>query len=251
MKHLTEEELIEHHYGEGKAEIKHHLEVCGECAEAYSALGHDLAELKAPEPPARAALYGEQVWRSLSTSLPAYALSRRSWSRVNVWKGVRYATACTLLVAVAFVAGRHWEQRKPPITAARNDSVKEHVVLVVLGDHLDRSERLLIELKHADPSSAATVSPLREEARSLLPANRRCRQSAIQIDDPALATVLDHLDLVLAELANEPGGWSASSINRLQTEMNTDNLLFEIRVLRSRVLDREPGKVIPSNRGTL
>ena len=251
MKHLNEEELVEHFYGEGKAEIKHHLEVCGECAEAYAALEHDLSELKALEPPARAALYGEEVWRSLSNSVPAYAMRRRSWSSASVWKKGSYAAACALLVAVAFVAGRHWEQGKRPITAARNDSVKEHVVLVVLGDHLDRSERLLIELRHADSSSAAMVSPLREEARNLLPANRRCRQSAIQIDDPAMATVLDHLDRVLAELANEPGGWSASGINRLQTEMNTDNLLFEIRVLRSRVPDREPGEVIPFNGGTL
>jgi hypothetical protein len=41
------------------------------------------------------------------------------------------------------------------------------VVVVVLSDHLDRSERLLVELKHADAENTALASPLRDEARSL------------------------------------------------------------------------------------
>jgi anti-sigma-K factor RskA len=205
MKHISEEQLIEHHYGEGRAEVKHHLEVCGECAEAYAALGNDLAALKNTEPPARAAQYGEQVWRSLSSLLPVHSTQGRVWQRANLWKRIGYAAACALLIAGAFLAGRRWEQRKPPL-AGNGTQVKQQVVLVVLGDHLDRSERLLIELKHADAGSADMVSPLQEEARNLLPANRRCRQRAIQIDDRALATVLDRLDRVLAELANGPGG---------------------------------------------
>ena len=74
-----------------------------------------------------------------------------------------------------------------------------------MSDHLERSERLLVELKHADAGSEEMVTPLRDEARSLLAANRVCRQKAEKDDDPALATALDHLDHLLAELANQPG----------------------------------------------
>ncbi len=251
MRHLNEEELIEHHYGESNARVEHHLEVCGECAGAYAALARDLAALKAAEPPARDALYGEKVWRSLSSSLPAYSMRRRSWLEVWLWKGVGYAAACVLLILGAFLAGRQWEQRKPR-TVARNDvQTKQQVVLVVLGDHLDRSERLLVELKHADASNTEMVSPMREEARDLLAANRLCRQSATQIDDPALGAFLDRLGRVLAELANEPGGLSSSTIARLQNEMNTDGLLFEVRVLRSRVPDRQFGGAIQPKGGTI
>jgi hypothetical protein len=101
MKHLSEEQLIEQHYGEGNAEVRRHLEECGECSEAYAALGHDLAELKVTEPPARAPLYGEQVWRSLSNSLPAYSTPRRFWPRASLWKRIGYAAACALLIAGA------------------------------------------------------------------------------------------------------------------------------------------------------
>jgi hypothetical protein len=125
------------------------------------------------------------------------------------------------------------------------------VVLVVLGDHLDRAERLLVELKHADASSANLVLPMREEAGSLLEVNRLCRQTVAQSDDPALAATLDRLGRVLTELANQPDRLSHATIIRLQNEMEADDLLFEVRVLRSRVPRRQPGGVIPSHGGTL
>jgi hypothetical protein len=251
MKHLNEKELIEHHYGEGDPGAERHLEECGECTDAYAALRRDLAKLKAAEPPSRNASYGEQVWQSLSNSLPAYATRKRSWLHVGLWRGVSYATACALLVAGAFWAGRHWEQRKLPTMAQNDPQAKEHATLVVLGDHLDHSERLLIELKHADASSTDMFSPMREEAKTLLAANRLCRQSVTQIDDPTLATFLDHLDRVLVELANEPGGLSGSDITRLQNEMSTDSLLFEVRVLRSRVPGQQPSGAIRSHGDTI
>ena len=43
MKHLTEEELVEHYYGEDlyKADAELHLQACGQCAQAYEELGVD------------------------------------------------------------------------------------------------------------------------------------------------------------------------------------------------------------------
>jgi hypothetical protein len=164
-----------------------------------------------------------------------------------------YAAACVLLIIGAFFADRIWEQRRPRVEAVKPiaPAAKQQVVLVVLSDHLDRSERLLVELKHADANSAEVVSPLRDEARSLLAANRVCRQDASRIDDPALATALEHLDRLLAELANQPGGLNAATITRLQDEMKSDSLLFEVRVLRSRIPDRQPAGRIHSNGGTI
>jgi len=116
---------------------------------------------------------------------------------------------------------------------------KQPIVVVVLDDHLDRSERSLVELKHADLDSTATDSPMRDEARSLLAANRVCRKNAAQADDPELNTALDHLDSLLAEAANEPGGLNSQNIAKLQDKMNADGVLFEVRVLRSRIAHRK------------
>jgi hypothetical protein len=240
MNHLSEEQLIEHHYGGDVPEVKHHLAACEVCAEAFALLRRDLAELKIAEPPVRSAQYGEQVWRSLANSLPAYPKPKPAWQLL--WTRLGYAAVCALLIAAAFLAGRRWERRKP--VAANGARVKQQVVVVVLGDYLDRSERLLVELKHADAANAELVSPLRDEAQTLLPANRRCRETALQIGDPALAMVLEHLDRVLAQLAGEPGGLSAPSLARLQTEMNTDGLLFQIRVLRAQMPDKDRDTIV-------
>ncbi|HEY5083065.1 MAG TPA: hypothetical protein VII48_00965, partial [Rhizomicrobium sp.] len=64
---------------------------------------------------------------------------------------------------------------------------------------------------------------------------RVCRKNAAQANDPELNTALDHLDSLLAEAANEPGGLNSQNIAKLQDKMNADGVLFEVRVLRSRI----------------
>jgi hypothetical protein len=251
MKHLTEEELIGQAYGESAGGVALHLEACGECARGYAELKSDLAEFDRAEPPYRDEAYGERVWQSLSGSLPVYAAPRRRWFGVDPIRGLSYAAACAVLVALAFYAGRQWEIRKAPVTASNNHpQTKQPIVVVVLGDHLDRSERLLVELKHVDAGNTEMVSPLRDEARSLLNANHICRKNAEKADDPALEGALDHLDHLLTEIADQPGGLNAASITRIKNEMNRDGLLFEVRVLRSRARDQGPSGTTHLNGGT-
>jgi hypothetical protein len=128
---------------------------------------------------------------------------------------------------------------------------KQPIVVVVLDDHLDRSERFLVQLKHADLDSRQTAWPLGDEARSLLAANRVCRKNLGTTSDPELATALDHLDSLLGEAANEPGGLNAASIAKLQDEMNADGLLFEVRVLRTRMTHSANAGDNPAKGGTI
>ncbi len=240
MNHLTEEQLIEHYYGESPqaTRIDRHLHECSECAKTYVALRNDLATIEPITPPARDAQYGEQVWQSIRRFAPVYEKKPQTfWSRFTNQKAISLATACALLIAVAFFAGRQWEnhQHPPQIQTAANNQPRQPIVLVVLGDHLDRSERLLIALKHAD--SAESAAPVRAEAQDLLSANRLYRQSAAKSGDPTLAAALDRLERVLVEIANEPDNPSPARLAELQKEMNTDGLLFEVRVLRSHVQD--------------
>jgi hypothetical protein len=261
MKHLTEEELIECFYNKNKTAnpASRHLEHCVACAEAYAALESDLALVTPAEPPARDAAYGARVWASISGTLPRFEARKRRWPRISIWSGLSYASACALLVAGAFIAGRVWEHKQIRTTAGANPTTipqqatppQQRLVVVVLSDHLDRSERLLVELKHADADSAEMVTPLRDEARSLLAANRICRQKVKQQDDPALASALDHLDHLLAELANQQDGLNAAVLTRLQNEMNSDSLLFEVRVLRTRIPGQQAAATTRSNGGTV
>jgi len=255
MKHLTEDELIEQACGEGAIDSAQHLRGCVECAASLAELKSDLAEVGRVETPQRDELYGERVWQAISGSLVRYAAPHRRWMSFGLMRGLSYAAVCALLVAVAFYAGRKWEQfagRKSGTPQAAQSAPKkpqQPVVVVVLGDHLDRSERLLVELKHVDTANADMVPPLRDEARSLLKANRICRENAEKVGDEELESALKRLDHLLTEVADEPGGLDAEGIARIKNELNADGLLFEVRVLRSRARDQKPGLVIRLNGG--
>ncbi len=258
MKHLSEEQLVEHFYGKERRGVRRHLASCAACAEAFAALQSDLGAVSAVEPPARDGSYGERVWLALAPSLPVYKTPRRRWLHAGLWRGLSYAAACMLLVAGAFFAGRQWEHWQTRTTAHHPVQTQQNavqpqprVVVVVLSDHLERSERLLVELKHADADSEEMVTPLRDEARTLLAANRICRQDAEKIDDPALAPALDRLDALLAELAGQKGSLNAADLTRLQDEMDTDGLLFQLRVLRTRIPDQRAATPARQHGGTI
>jgi len=236
MKHLEEAELVEHYYEESAnmGESERHLKACPVCAKRYAELCRDLDAVAVPTPPARREDYVEQVWQSIRASLPIYEKPKSSWSQY--YRPLGWATACVLLVAVAFVAGRRWERKQASSVAVAVDpQARQRVVIVVLGDHLDRSERLLVELNHADGNDLSAL-PLRSEARELLASNRLVRQSAMQAGNlNNVEASLDRLERLLMELSNEPDSLTEADLNRLKQEMNTDGLLFDIRVLRSRV----------------
>jgi hypothetical protein len=259
MKHLTEEEWIEYYYGESadRHAVQEHLEECAECAAMGQELALDLSQMREvvlPDAePERGAQYSESVWRSLQLSITPYPRAekaRRPWRWTGKWGWglAGAAVALAALVLVAFFSGRWWEQRREPQMAAANGAAPQRVILYVIGDHLDRSQRLLAELN--DPDEAAADHGLQATARDLLTENRLYRQSserrntaakgAAEADDSTLQTILDDLEPVLVELANQPDNLNRAEIERLRKELNTGSLLFEIRVLRTKVRQQQP-----------
>jgi hypothetical protein len=239
MKHLTEEEMLGHYYSEDfcKTEVEIHLKACKQCAQAYEECSALLRTLHGPAVPLRSSEYGAQVWQSIQGSLQPYGLKRER--RFFRWPQFAYAAACLLLLAGAFWAGRVWEHaRYKPLMARSEQKTKEYVVLFVLDNHLDRSERLLVQLNHAGGEGDHVDFPLQAEAQQLLSDNQLYRQSVSPANDPVLNTTLDHLERLLVEVANSGGELTRKDIRSIQEEMNTEGLLFEIRVLRARVSEQ-------------
>jgi hypothetical protein len=242
MKHLSEEEIVEHFFSDAGSRAtriaERHLDGCAECAAESARLADDMNAMQGMDFNELRADYGESVWSRVSAALPERAITDSPVRRLGWSWGLGYAAASAALVLGAFEIGRMWEHSHYPVAtvtkAPTPAPMERRVVVVVLGDPLDRSERLLVELKHANGEDAEVVTPLRDEARSLLAANREFLQDADKGDDEALKKALDHLDHLLNHVANQPGGLNAASIARLQKEMKSDGLLFEVRVLRSR-----------------
>jgi hypothetical protein len=258
MKHLSEEGLVEHYFGNPGSRsfriAQRHLEGCSECAADGERLAADLKVMQEMDCEEAGVDYGESVWNRLASKLPPLAAPAARARRLTWGWGLGYAAVCGVLVLAAFQIGRVWEHRQQPriaiAKAPAHGPAARQVVVVVLDDHLDRTERLLVELKHADGEDAELMNPLREEARSLLAANHVFREDADKSGDAALKKALDHLDRLLTDVANEPGGLNRASIGRLQKEMTADGLLFEVRVLRSRNPHREMMARVAAKGGT-
>ena len=242
MKHLNEEELIELYYNEATTAAHVHLRACRECSTQYSELQRDLDGVKAAQVGPRGAVYGERVWQALSPQLTAYPKKPARWRSWVQWKSVAVAASCAALLAIAFVGGRYWERHTNRTTAVvnANPPASQRVLLVVLTDHLDRTERLLVALNHADSWDKAENGQLQSEARELLASNRLYRVTASKAGDPAMAGALDRVENVLAEIANDPN-LTAEDLERVRRDMNTEGILFDIRVLLARTPDQGSG----------
>jgi len=256
MSHLTEEQLVEHYFSEDANRIvaETHLRICRRCEQAYEEIVNALA-VRAPEPPAQEPGYGKRVWQSIEAPVRPYLEGPKR--RYFVWPRLVLAGACLLGLAAAFLGGSLWQRSRAHSSEAANPAqAKERVVLFILDDHLDRSERLLVELGHAggekgDPGDSSQADSfqadsLQAEARQLLPDNRLYRQALSGGSDPMMAAALDHLERVLLEVANSPDKLNSADIARIEREMNTDSLLFQVRVLRAR--NSRPGAKVESLR---
>lgn len=241
MKHLTENELIELYYGEDVSAANEHLQACRECSTQYAELKESLDAIQSAIVPQRSADYGERVWENLRQQLIPYQKKTARWHQWAQWKTAVLAIACATLLVAAFLGGRYWDWiARHKADVANNPHTEQRVVLVVLTDHLDRTERMLVELEHTDLSDPAENMALQSEARELLASNRLYRATASRAGDPALATALDRLEGVLAEIANDRN-LTAGDLQSVRKEMNTDGLLFEIRVLLARNPDQASG----------
>jgi hypothetical protein len=240
MKHLTEEEMIGHFYSEDlcQAEVEIHLQTCKQCAQVYEEFSQLLRSVPAPALPLRGSEYGAQVWQSIQGSLQPYRPMRKG--HIFYRPQFAYAAACLLFLAGAFWAGRFWERaHSNPLVPSSELQTKERVVLFVLDNHFDRSERLLVQLNHAGGERDYADLPLQTEAQQLLSDNQLYRQSAVQANDPLLNAALDHLERVLLEVANSGNELTRRDIASIQQEMNTQGLLFQIRVLRARISEQK------------
>lgn len=251
MEHLTDDDLVLHFYGElappAEAQAVSHLTACDGCRRSYARLQQVLSAVDAMPPPRLPDGFERTVWARLEPALPA----RRSWLSGVVFgpANLAWAAAIVLLVTAAFFAGR---LTSPPPGAARTqaasaDEIREAVLLSDLGEHLDRSQTMLVELVSAEePASRDTVdiSLERERAQELVAANRLYRQTATASGDMAITQLLDELERLLVELAASPDQLSPEDLERVQDRIAAKDLLFKLRVVSSAVRERQQQQIL-------
>lgn len=225
MSHLTEERLLEAFYGDAEISEKRHLDHCPECRARFDDLKGLLETLRDYPVPVQKEGYEQEVWDRIAPGLTA---GRRTVLRFWV-----LAPALAALLAVAFLAGIYTEHRRTSIA----DKTRERVLLIAMGDHLERSQIVLTELVHTSPGAMDLTSE-RERARSLLEENRLLRQSALYQGDQTHAALLEDIERVLLPLANSSQESSADEIRMLQERVERESLLWKVRITSSNTREK-------------
>jgi len=241
--HLNDEQLVLYYYGEQTLDgVERHLGECETCRGAYHTLQRVLNSVDSLPVPERDAEYETRVWSAVERQLPRRSYVARHASRWFSWKPLVAAAAMAALVIGAYFAGRTATTPKPGSSTAVADSqVRERVLLVAVGDHLERSQTVLVELSNAGApkNGRLDISYEQRAAEDLLESNRLYRQTASTTGDDRTAAMLEELERVLLEIAHSPSEVSEKQLDDLRKQIEDRGIIFKVKVFGKQVEQRE------------
>jgi hypothetical protein len=239
-----------------------HLETCADCALVVAEIQHLVREASAlgplTPPPHVWTLIRQAVVdcpQSTAGSPESTVHSRatsdagRSTMADRRWMRFGWAAATAALVVMAFLTGRFVHQREQPIVpqqaaaaageaSADQATVRERVLLIAVGDHLERSQMVLVELAHAETRGELDISAERQLADDLVASNRLYRQTAQHMGHANVAGLLDELERVLVEVARGPSTVTMRQLADIQQHIESQGILFKVKVIGSEI--RQP-----------
>lgn len=258
--HLTEDELILHYYRETEPgdtpRVESHLASCAECQGAKEQLVRVMTLVDSAAPIEAPLGFERTAWARLEPELDNHV--RSGWRTFFWFPQWALAGGVAALVVAAFVAGR-FSGGETPVTSPAQAVVAEgepsRVLQAEVGDHLDRTQMMLVELVNAETDHSDVLAGEQQRAADLVAVNRLIRQSAEQSGDGAIVSVLEDLERVLLEIANAPANASSNELTELQSRITTEDLLFRLRVIASEMrqrtrTDREAGDRLPQRMPT-
>lgn len=248
MNHLAQEDIVAAYYGDNR-DADAHLGTCAECRAELARLAEVLDRVTAPEVPEPAADYEARVWERLRWRMR----KEKKTSALPKWLAV------AAMLALAFITGLLWKRQAGPGTAhiaqttttttrqpdnqttSSTQTQRDRVLLVVVSDHFDRSERILVELTNLTPNDDdIDIGAERALAEELLASNRLYRRTALDRGEESVATLLDELEPVLLQIAHAPEDVSADELRRIQKRVEAKGLVFKLRVVRNDVQATTP-----------
>ncbi len=248
MKHMSEEQLIAYRDGEAheRESFTTHLDGCADCRREMDRIEAVFAAMDAMPIPDPGQGLSQRVWQQISPRLP---VKRSSW-----WQSFSQPSrlvavgAMAALLLLAFFIGRYTKKTAPAGDLADAGKVRERVLVVAVGDHLGRSEMILMELANAEPQKGQklmNISTEQKRAEDLLEENRLYRQTALRDGDTLMASTLDELERVLLEIANSPDEVTPAQFETIQKRIAAKGILLKVRVVHEELRQRREN--IPTN----
>jgi hypothetical protein len=243
MNHLSEDDLILHSYGEidraDAARVDQHLASCETCQQAKEKLVRVLAMVDTAAPVEAPDGFERIAWARLEPALDRNTTS--GWRSLLWLPQWALAGGVAALLVAAFWAGRisTVAPSSTPAGALVAEVEPERALQSAVGEHLDRTQMMLVELVNAETDHSDVLASEQARAADLVAANRVIRQSALQSGDGQIVDILEDLERVLLEIANAPTDASSKQVTDLQSRITSEDLLFRLRVIASEMRQRQ------------
>ena len=157
--------------------------------------------------------------------------------------------AVAVFAIAAFIAGRYWPSREQPASvpvqagnSGLGSDARARTVAII--DHLERSERVLVDLTNADGPDV-DVSEEQAWAADLVDANRLYREAATQAGETTTALVLDDLERSLLDIVHAPSKLTPADLEDVRARLDAAALLFKVRVLSNELREHETAPLAP------
>ena len=232
LAHLDEDQLTLLYFQEAPESERQHLAQCDSCRTRYGKLALFLDTMRDVPLPEKGPEWEQRVWAGISPQV-GQTLRRPQRFHFHPWV---FGPALAALLIAAFLVGRFTQpsSAKPAISAQARD----RVLLITLGDHLDRSQIVLAELVNAPEGKPLNIAAQQELAGNLVGENRLLRQIVARKGDRSDTAVLDELERVLLDIANSPSDVSPAELDHLRQRIESQGLLFKVRVISANVREK-------------
>ena len=268
-RHISDEELLLDYYGEAtpeqRAEMRAHLGTCVDCQALDRELRGVLAlvdnEPLTEAPPG----FEREMWARLEPVVSGF--SRTNDVRLDVrlkadttkadttkadttkadttwsFELPRWALAASVaaLAVGSFALGRVWDTptTSPQISTTDMRELSERMLRSEVEEHLERSQRVLLELVNGDDASPVLLASDRERAADLVAAGRLYRRSVEEMGDADTRDLLEDVERVLVEIANGPEVESSNDLSDVRARITDQDLIFRLRVMTAEMQARE------------
>lgn len=236
-----EQELVAYYYGESAdlAAVELLLADDPSARRLYEELSAMLADVHPSDPPELGDGYPRQVWERIQRRLDPPR--RSAWWEFPTMRQLAPAAVLAGLIIAAFLVGRH--SAGPPVAPGISEQARQRILLVAVGDHLERSQLVLFELLNSPVEDLVDVRSEQEQAGDLLTDNRLYRTTAGQLGNPLIADILDDIERVLIELRHGPESLAPADLARLRAILDERDTLFKIRILNATIRQERQGQI--------
>jgi hypothetical protein len=224
-------------YGEldekDRALLERHLRGCRACAAELEYTKKVFKLLDEHQPAAAPEPNWESAWKKIRSGILETPAKNKA-ALFPRWRSVYAGSAVAAVLILGIIIGKYWFAPSQKLVQIASQMTPSPIGLQpALSSHLDDIKPMLLEYAHYTAGDQETKKIVIDEkiVRGLLLQNLLLKRMLVE-KDPAAAELLDDLDLVLKEIANQPSQ-DRQAPSQIKDLIDQRGILFKMEILKT------------------